>query len=107
MTTAEIYQKSGYPQPKDKRDESAKQFDYWDMIAFADYVQEQLAINDGSADVSGLFVLYKDDDGIYRMYWNGTDWVHDPKECLTYSWEKANEYAGVFGCRFTSAPNNR
>ena len=72
------------------------------------YNIEQIEVgNSGKNLGSGLFVLYKDDDGIYRMYWNGTDWVHDPKECPTYSWEKANEYAAVMGCRFTDAPNNR
>ena len=38
----EIYLNSGYPQPKDKFEYSAKQFDYWDMIAFAEYVREKL-----------------------------------------------------------------
>ena len=51
MTTEEIYKKSGYPQPKDKWEESAKQFDYWDMIAFADYVQENLVTDEVSSDV--------------------------------------------------------
>ena len=37
MTTEEIYIKSGYEIPKDKHDECSKKFDYWDMIAFADY----------------------------------------------------------------------
>ena len=70
MTTEEIYQKSGYPQPKDKWDESKKQFDYWDMIAFADYVQEKKLASDGDVSVSD-----SSDFELQRLF----DWLQEPK----------------------------
>ena len=36
----DCYNRSGYPIPQDKFEESAKQFDYWDMIGFAEMYAE-------------------------------------------------------------------
>ena len=47
MTTEDIYIESGYQMPQDKHDECSKRFDYWDMIAFADFVTEKRVKNNG------------------------------------------------------------
>lgn len=56
MSIEEVFKISGYPQPKDKFDESKKHFDYWDMLAFADLVLEKQVKNNDLLHSVGNFV---------------------------------------------------
>ena len=49
-----------------------------------------------------MFVLYRT-NGILEVFWNGKEWQQGKENCPTYSWDKANEYAKVLGCKFTDA----
>jgi len=82
----------------DKHDYAIHRYSFDDLLEAAELVKE----SDSLPPVSDSFVLLGEIEGD-EYYWNGKEWADSKEGCPTYEYEKAVEYSGVFGCRFTDA----